>query len=99
MSGSKSGNEKRNLIKTLLVGAKGHETRYIVRSLQGKLRIGLAAKVIPAILTMTALFLFFKKKKIVVGQSVLVAVVHAVVFTPPDSNFPPRILNRATEGR
>lgn len=74
MSGNKSGNEKRAMIKKLLVAARGNETRYIVRSLQGKLRIGLAAK------------------------SVLVAVVHALVLTPPDSAHPPRILNRYREG-
>ncbi len=74
MSGTKSGKEKSNTIKKLLVAAKGVETRYIVRSLQGKLRIGLAAK------------------------SVLVAMVHAIVLTPPDKSFPPRILNRAIEG-
>ena len=74
MSGTKSGNEKRNLIQKLMVAAKGSETRYIVRSLQGKMRIGLAAK------------------------SVLVAVTNAIVLSPPDEKFPPRILDRRRQG-
>lgn len=74
MTGTKSGDQKCNIIKSMLVAAQGNETRYIVRSLQGKLRIGLAAK------------------------SVLVAVTHALVLTPPDAQFPPRIKNRHREG-
>ncbi|KAI8462457.1 MAG: hypothetical protein J3K34DRAFT_462922 [Monoraphidium minutum] len=41
-SGSKSWDRKRGLIQKLLVGSKGEEPGYIIRSLQGKLRIGLA---------------------------------------------------------
>jgi DNA ligase-1 len=32
------------------------------------------------------------------AKSVLVALVQAIVLTPPDKNFPPRILNRNVEG-
>ncbi|KXZ56337.1 hypothetical protein GPECTOR_1g298 [Gonium pectorale] len=41
-SGSKSQDQKRGMIVKLLVAAKGNEPGYIVRSLQAKLRIGLA---------------------------------------------------------
>jgi len=42
MSGNKSGDQKKDKIKGLLVASKGQEAQYIVRHLQGKLRIGLA---------------------------------------------------------
>lgn len=42
IEGSKSQDVKRGLIMKLLVAAKGAEPGYLVRSLQGKLRIGLA---------------------------------------------------------
>lgn len=41
-AGSKSQQHKVNLIKKLLVRAQGPEAKYIIRALQGKLRIGLA---------------------------------------------------------
>eukprot|EP00198_Chlamydomonas_reinhardtii_P013554 XP_001702891.1 DNA ligase [Chlamydomonas reinhardtii] len=41
-TGTKSGDQKRGMIVKLLVAAKGNEPGYIVRSLQAKLRIGLA---------------------------------------------------------
>jgi len=41
-NGAKSGEKKRALIKKLLVSSREMEAGYIVRSLQGKLRIGLA---------------------------------------------------------
>ena len=41
-SGAKSTEKKRGLIKKLLVSSREMEAGYIVRSLQGKLRIGLA---------------------------------------------------------
>eukprot|EP00963_Diacronema_lutheri_P001166 scaffold73_cov337-Pavlova_lutheri.AAC.61 len=45
-SGSKSQDKKRGRIQKLLVSAKEEEPGYIIRSLQGKLRIGLAGQTI-----------------------------------------------------
>jgi len=50
-SGTNSVDQKKGRIKKLLVAAKGSEAGYIVRALQGKLRIGLAQQTVNAALT------------------------------------------------
>lgn len=47
-SGSQSQKWKVDKIKSLLVRAKGYEPKYIIRGLQGKLRIGLASTTVLA---------------------------------------------------
>lgn len=46
ISGSKSQERKLGLIKKLLAACQGDETKWIVRSLEGKLRIGLAERTV-----------------------------------------------------
>ncbi|EKX46417.1 hypothetical protein GUITHDRAFT_157730 [Guillardia theta CCMP2712] len=46
MTGKDSGTLKKDKIKSLLVAAKGIETQFIVRHLQGKMRIGLAEQTV-----------------------------------------------------
>lgn len=46
MSGNQSQTRKVGEMKRMLVSAQGHEAKYIVRALQGKLRIGLAERTV-----------------------------------------------------
>ena len=55
VTGSQSQKWKVDKIKSLLVRAKGTESRYIIRGLQGKLRIGLAQSTVLASLAHAAL--------------------------------------------
>ncbi len=51
VTGSQSQKWKVDKIKSLLVRAKGNESKYIIRGLQGKLRIGLAKNTVLASLS------------------------------------------------
>lgn len=73
MEGSKSQDRKCGVIKRLMVAARGEEIKYIIRGLQGKLRIGLAE------------------------QSVICALAHAVILTPPSATLPPPVLDASVK--
>ena len=64
LEGNNSGNRKISVIKGMLVPAREFEPKFLIRQLQGKLRIGLAE------------------------TSVLTALAHALVLTPPSANPP-----------
>jgi DNA ligase-1 len=46
LSGKQSGERKRVLIKNMLVACQGNEARFLIRALQGNLRIKVAEKTV-----------------------------------------------------
>ncbi|CAO1621335.1 unnamed protein product [Parajaminaea phylloscopi] len=63
LSGNKSQERKLGLIKKLLSACQGDETKWIVRSLEGKLRIGLAERTVLVGLAHSAVLHHLGKKK------------------------------------
>ncbi|GAB5357723.1 hypothetical protein AAMO2058_000398900 [Amorphochlora amoebiformis] len=55
-TGKNSGQVKKDLIKKMLVACKDSEARFIVRSLQGNLRIGLAAQTVQTALSQAVVY-------------------------------------------
>lgn len=63
MNGKNTNNKKKDVIKQLLVSCCGNEARYIVRALQGNLRIGLAEKGVIAALAHAVTMTFDSRRE------------------------------------
>lgn len=64
MTGNKSQDRKIGVIKKLLAASNGDEPKYIIRSLEGKLRIGLAEKTVLVALAQSVVLANTKGKKV-----------------------------------